>query len=140
MGEFIEETRIDITRLLIFKFFLSGALVVGLINGGLFVTAYQQLQTLYIDGLEQLLTNGNMWSQPDIAGLTETNRLIAVTVAGDSYCGGVLASFGDAYVLTDGNWKCTGYHYVDWNKLGFDDSNWPFAVEFGSNANGHTSC
>lgn len=81
-----------------------------------------------------------MWSQPDSAGLTETSRLIAVTVSGDSYCGGLLASFGDAYVLTGGDWKCNSYQYVDWNKLGFDDSSWPFAVEFGSNANGHTSC
>ena|SRR6218665_411976 len=96
---------------------------------------------MYIDGIEQPLTNGNTWNQTDRTGLTDTNRLIAVTAAGDSNCGGLLASFGDAYVLTDNYyWKCNEYQYANWNKLGFDDSSWPPAVEFGSNADGHTSC
>lgn len=38
--------------------------------------------------------------------------LTAVRTAGDS--------IGDAYVLTDGNWKCNEYEDLVWNRLGFD--------------------
>ena len=109
-------------------------------DGTLSITTYQQLQLVYIDGIEQPLTNGNNWDQADSAGLTETNRLIAVRAAGDEICGGLLASFSGDYVLTDGNWKCDKYQYSNWNNLGFDDSAWLSAIEFGNNVVGHTTC
>ena len=115
-------------------------LVLELMDGALVITAYQKLLTLYIDGIEQPLINGNMWNQTHSAGLTETNRLIAVMARGDRTCSGLLASIGDGYVLTDGNWKCYEYTDKDWERLGYDESWWPYAVEFGSNADGHTGC
>src|SRR5688572_32930161 len=97
---------------------------------------------MYIDDIQQSLINGNMWNQTDRAGLTKTNRLVAVKAVGDEICGGILASFGDAYVLTNAEWKCSQYQYANWYGLGFDDSQeyWFNAVEFGSNEWGHTHC
>ena len=139
MSGVFEITQISRPVIFILRF-RNGALVVELMDGALVITAYQELQLVYIDGVEQPLISGNIWNQTDSAGFTEMNRLIAVRAAGDGICGGILASIGDDYVLTDGNWKCDEYQYQNWDNLGFDDSSWQFAVEFGSNANGHSSC
>src|SRR6218665_1597270 len=139
MNEFIEATQ-TIYLLIISYSFKSGMLVVELMDRALTITVYQQLQLLYIDNIEQPLINGNTSNQPDRVELTETNRLIAVKAAGDKTCGGLLASIGDAYVLTNGTWRCYEYTDMDWERLGYDDSDWPYAFEFGRNADGHTGC
>src|SRR6218665_2990151 len=116
MNEFIEAVHISTGVLKA----VGPMLVVELMDGALAITVYQQLQVLYIDNIEQSLINGNISNQPDRVELTETNRLIAVKAAGDKTCGGLLASIGDAYVLTDGTWRCYEYTDMDWERLGYD--------------------
>src|SRR6218665_213066 len=69
------------------------------------------------------------------------SRLISFKglVAIDSPCAGVLASVNDTYLVTNNLWKCSPYGYPDWTDLGYDDSSWPSAVEYGSNGN-HMTC
>jgi len=42
--------------------------------------------------------------------------------------GGILASIGVNYFLTDPSWKCTTHNYAKWMQPNFDDSSWPAAV------------
>ena len=71
-------------------------------------------------------------------------RLIALKAnnSADPLCAGVLASTFEAYALTNSNsWRCTSSNDdVDWTFLGYDDSSWPYAVQYGSNGEGHTNC
>src|SRR6218665_2639021 len=110
-------------------------------NETLVITAYERLMELFIDGQQQWLTNAGIWNLPDYIQLQPTNRLIAVEAAnlGDPLCGGVLASVYDGSLLTDNEWKCSPFAQQNWEILGFDDSSWPNAVEYGSNGN-HSNC
>ena len=108
-------------------------------NNTLSVTAYREVQQLIIDGYLQPMINGDVWNLPDYIQLLPTNRLIVVDAVGDPPCSGILASVYDGSLLTNSEWKCSTSATGNWAGLGFDDSSWPNAVEYGSNGN-HSNC
>ena len=116
-------------------------MILELHNETLVITAYEQLLGLYIDGQQQSLTNGDIWNLSDYIHLQPNNRLIAVEASnlGDPLCRGILASVYDGSLLTNSKWKCTLNIEANWTALGFNDSSWPNAVEYGRNGN-HRYC
>ena len=105
------------------------------------ITAFQSLGEVFIDGQAVVLTNANNWSLTDRIVLPPMGRLIALKAifASGSPCAGVLASVNDTYFVTNNQWKCSPDGYPGWTDLGYDDSSWLSAVEYGSNSN-HISC
>src|SRR6218665_627821 len=93
--------------------------------------------------MEQSIANGNNWNRSDYIGLPPMSRLIALKAdnSADPGCAGVLASTLEAYALTDSNWRCTSSNDdVSWTRLGYNDSSWSYAVEYGSNGDSPTGC
>lgn len=98
---------------------------------------------MYIDGVEHELLHGNNWSAPDYVPLHRNTRLIAIRALnlGTYYCGGILASVGSNYLITDSQFRCMNTNPSNWDQLGFDDSGWSSAAWYGTNGGGHTgSC
>ena len=62
-------------------------------------------------------------------------QVVAVYVKNVGGSGGLIASFGNG-VVTDSTWKCTTQGIRNWEKVGFDDNNWPEAkVHSGNSGN-----
>ena len=59
--------------------------------------------------------------------------MLAVKMGNSEFHPILMASFSDGSVTsTDSGWKCSVESpQADWNQVGFDDSNWPAAFEFG---------
>lgn len=80
--------------------------------------------------------DGN-WSTADNLIFADNSRLIAVS--GGEFtmaCPGILASVTNDFLVTNGNWKCSGPPSIaGWNTLGFDDSQWAAAYVIGPNGN-----
>lgn len=88
------------------------------------------------------IPNGDIWNVPDHITLDPNTRLIAVRAInlGTQYCGGILASVDDNYLITNNRFKCTPTNPLNWEQLGYDDSSWQDAYEYGDNENGHWYC
>ena len=87
---------------------------------------------LYVDGRFISITND--WRKPLTYTLPAGSSLVAVMCkaarAGSGEVG-ILGSFHNGLV-TDSQWKCVqnSKNERGWNRLSFDDSNWPSAVEY----------
>lgn len=110
-------------------------------NDTLVITANQEFDALYIDGTSRSLPFGEIWNVSDSVQMDSHTRLIAFKAFSlNALCSGVLASSISKSILTDASFKCMVSEYVNWEQLGFDDSNWPNAFEYGDNINGHSTC
>jgi hypothetical protein len=90
---------------------------------------------LYIDGVEQTLSNADTWSQADTIPLPSDARLIAIR-AEMTTCGcygGFLLYAADDYIVTSDKWKCIASSSLpdNWAQLDFNDLAWPSATVIG---------
>ena len=58
-------------------------------------------------------------------------KIIAVAAMSFHSHSGIRGSFSNGLV-TNSSWKCSGRFHLGWNIRGFDDRDWPAAVEFPS--------
>lgn len=102
------------------------------------VTAERLIAGLYVDGIYQTLnlTSSNNWWLTDKILIDRSATLIAIRAnpaVTTAACSGILGSVGD-YFVTDATWKCSTEGAGGWYTLGFNDSAWPNAVDYGLNS------
>ncbi|CAH1799242.1 unnamed protein product [Owenia fusiformis] len=92
---------------------------------------------LFVNGVQ--LGSAENWRKAEQYTVDSAQRVQVIAVKGmDLYkvVSGIILSFryGDVLVNTDSSWKCF-FGTVDpsWNQPGFDDSNWPAAIEYSTN-------
>ncbi|CAH1797133.1 unnamed protein product, partial [Owenia fusiformis] len=89
---------------------------------------------LFVNGKK--VGSGDAWNQPQHYSIDNPENVKVIAVkAWDTLCivSGLILSFryGDFILNTNSSWKCvTGYVDPSWNQPGFNDRNWPAAVEF----------
>ncbi|CAH3183434.1 unnamed protein product [Porites evermanni] len=90
---------------------------------------------VYANGRYMGKDNGR-WNVPTSFYFSADIQVVAVYVKNVGGSGGLIASFGNG-VVTDSTWKCTTQGIRNWEKVGFDDNNWPAAkVHSGNSGNG----
>ena len=89
--------------------------------------------TFTCKGTMELFADGISKGKTDDRGRTTTDFVIPsntkiIAVKAKSFRPGIRGSFSNGLV-TNSSWKCSDRFNHGWNILGFDDGNWPAAVE-----------
>lgn len=102
----------------------------------LVLTADRIVIALYVEGYFRALnlTTSSNWTNTDHVFIPKTTSLIGIrgNNAVTSSCSGILASIDD-YFTTTVDWKCSTDNSPGWYSVGFNDSAWPNAVDYGRN-------
>lgn len=82
---------------------------------------------IYADGKQ--VASSSYSDQVTTVTLPPTTRLLAVSVTNIGSNGGWRGVIGNNESFTDSSWKCTNIFVNGWQKLDFDDSGWPNALQ-----------
>lgn len=87
---------------------------------------------LFVDGVSIPDAENGVWNNVITVTIPGDAQVFAVKAENAETNDGIIASL-DNGVITNSSWKCTGTPETGWNKVGFDDSQWPAAAVVASN-------
>ena len=92
---------------------------------------------IYVNGIYKC---ASYYVNPCTITVTAATSVVSIRVLNGGSRVGFIATIGYGGCTSNSGWKCTTYLYSKWNELLYDDSFWPPAQSYDSNASGSDYC